>query len=86
MTNDNDDVKVVEVPTILSEGEFGISINNIEHMTVMGNSIMFWFNKEHMSPERGWDLQVPFGSSQEAEEALEDFRHIVRRLQMRRVK
>lgn len=80
------DLKFVEVPTLLSEGVFGISVNNVVHSTVMGNMVVFWFNEDHMDGEHGWDLQVPFATAEEAQESLDMFHEAARQIKFKRIK
>lgn len=81
-----EDKEIVSVPVIQSYGCFGFAINNIKHMSVMGNLIVFWFNEDHMDPEHGWDLQVPFDTTADAEQALSELQDTIRRLKIQRVK
>lgn len=78
--------EVVEVPTLLSDGVFGISVNNVVHSTVIGNLVVFWFNEDHMDEKHGWDLQIPFDSEEEAKMSLEMFHDASRRIKMGVVK
>ena len=87
MTKNKDEATIVELRFMYSEGYFGVNIDRIMKIAVVGKSIYVWFNEEAVEDDSiPYDLDIPFESEFSADRSYEEFMKVRRKLNMKRIK
>lgn len=76
---------IMEILTYNFYGNFGITANNIKHITQYKNCIYLWFTDKYIDDEP-YDLEVPFTLEADAKDSYDELLSLVRRYKMRLVK
>ena len=68
----------VEIPQLFSEGQFGITSNNIARAIVNDTNILIWF--VNTKDNRAWDLQLSYATTADAENSLKELERLIRKM------
>ena len=73
--------RVIKIATLWSEGQFGLTVDNISTVSLKDNEIMIWFGDD--TEERPWDLSLVYPNNTVAENSYNEFQKAFRRMKVK---
>ncbi len=71
----------VQISTLFNAGLYGLTVDNIEKVTVKDAAIYIWFYKDEN--DRVWDLSLEYETSEEARSSYDDLVNNLRKIRFK---